>query len=236
MSINQSVDTFLNKIKQFGWSIYGQYAWDNNSQKTALLEDLILKKLVQNQKSANEWILDAGCGTGNYAIKLFTAGFNVIGIDYAKGMINQANKKLRAHKTNSIEFHCLSLTHKLPYDDNFFDNVIMISVLQTVSKPIFALNEIQRILKPGGNLILAHFPKSEYHKLSLSSEVELKLATSKGHGLLSKVLLYIKSFVERKGATNYWTFEELVEIVSKARLTILESENTNPIVLTAQKQ
>lgn len=235
MFINRLANNFFYKSRQFGWSIYGYYAWDNNSKKTSQLENEIVNKLLEYKKSENEYILDAGCGTGNYAIKIYNAGFNVVGVDYAKGMICKANKKILNNNSNSIQFHCISLTTKLPYDDNFFDNIIMISVLQAVPRPIYTLNELKRVLKPGGKIILVHFPKSEYHKMSLHTEVKLKLEKSYKHHLVSKGLLYLKSYIERKGATKYWTYDELKKLVLQTKMTILESENNSPIILTVQK-
>jgi ubiquinone/menaquinone biosynthesis C-methylase UbiE len=45
-------------------------------------------------KSKGERALDAGCGTGNYALALAQVGFHVTGIDYAAGMLARAQDKV----------------------------------------------------------------------------------------------------------------------------------------------
>jgi len=45
--------------------------------------------------------------------------------------------------------------HNLPFDDNSIDSIICRSVLQHVSSPAIAVQEMHRVLKPGGKLFLS---------------------------------------------------------------------------------
>ena len=49
-------------------------------------------------------ILDAGCGTGSYAIGLSQKGFSVVGLDSAKDLLKQAERKLESLKNNQPNF------------------------------------------------------------------------------------------------------------------------------------
>ncbi|MCK4265288.1 class I SAM-dependent methyltransferase [Candidatus Babeliales bacterium] len=51
-------------------------------------------------------------------------------------------------------FYCQSITEKTPFEDGFFDGVIMAEVLEHLFEDYKALNEINRILKPDGILAI----------------------------------------------------------------------------------
>ncbi len=96
---------------------------------------------------ANLKILDAGCGTGLLGVKLKKYG-EVVGIDISSQAIKFAKKRGLNVKKASIM--------KIPYPDNNFDVVTSVDVLyhKWVSDDVGALSEIQRVLKPGGLLIM----------------------------------------------------------------------------------
>lgn len=68
-----------------------------------------------------ESILDVGCGTGALSKLLFDKGLKVTGVDPSKGMLAQANKRL---KNSDIKLIKITSGEKLPFPDNSFDIVI----------------------------------------------------------------------------------------------------------------
>ncbi|MBI5236339.1 MAG: class I SAM-dependent methyltransferase [Deltaproteobacteria bacterium] len=98
--------------------------------------------------------LDAGCGTGIYALALAQKGFSVTAIDSSSEMLGLAASKATAQHVN-VEFVEAS-AQRLPFRDNEFDLVISIGVLCFVNateSPI-ALKEMRRVLKPGHRLVV----------------------------------------------------------------------------------
>lgn len=93
-------------------------------------------------------ILDAGCGTGLLMKKLEKYG-DVFGVDISPEAIKYT-KKRRIKNTS------LASIEKLPFKDNNFDIIISVDVLyhQRVGNDIKALKEFNRVLKPGGILIV----------------------------------------------------------------------------------
>lgn len=62
-------------------------------------------------------ILDIGCGTGDHIIELARRGFNVVGIDRSRGMINEANKRKEALSKKAkqkLKFYCGNFEETLP--------------------------------------------------------------------------------------------------------------------------
>lgn len=80
---------------------YNSFAWAYDSLTNKPVEkicDFVKEVLIQNNIQAGDFILDAGCGTGNYAINLAGAGYNVTGIDLSPSQINQAVLKSKNSK------------------------------------------------------------------------------------------------------------------------------------------
>lgn len=98
--------------------------------------------------------LDAGCGTGNsteqIAARLFPNG-RVIGLDNSPEALTRAKEKYPA-----LEFRFGDLDRPLPFPDNIFDGVWANNSLYLVADPRQSLQEIFRVLKPGGRLIMSN--------------------------------------------------------------------------------
>jgi ubiquinone/menaquinone biosynthesis C-methylase UbiE len=103
-------------------------------------------------------ILDAGCGTGNYMLKLAPNVRKVTGIDLNDGMLEVAKNKLQAFP--NVDFKQGSLNDPLPFESGTFDLVTCNQVIHHLWKDgDFSLwprlaSEFHRVLKPGGKVVL----------------------------------------------------------------------------------
>lgn len=95
-------------------------------------------------------IADIGCGNGEDAIILGRSGANVIGIDNDPPYIDIANAK---DKPGNVRFVC-SEAHDLPLDAESVDKARFERVFQHIADHGAVLNEMHRILKPGGELLI----------------------------------------------------------------------------------
>ena len=95
----------------------------------------------------SRWLLDAGCGTGGNLLSLADHG-TTVGIDLSSTALTFARTRGLGHLVRG------TIT-ALPFLDNSFDAVISIDVLyhQWVNDEM-ALREFERVLRPGGILIL----------------------------------------------------------------------------------
>lgn len=100
-------------------------------------------------------ILDVGCGYGRTLDELYHTGYrNLIGIDFSEGMVDRGKKQfpyldLRVKETDKIDL-----------SDSSIDAVILFAVLTCIctnTEQIRLLQEIQRVLKPGGILYVNDF-------------------------------------------------------------------------------
>ena len=94
-------------------------------------------------------VLDVACGTGDFAIALSQAGVEkVTGVDISQGMLDVGNAKLKALGLN-IEMHVDDCEH-LGIEDNTFDAVSVAFGVRNFEHLQRGLNEMQRVLRPGG--------------------------------------------------------------------------------------
>jgi len=88
---------------------------------------------------AGNKILDVGCATGDYCIKLKQLGFECIGVDINHDYIEKARK-------NGIEAYKMD-AEDLRFDEESFDTVLLFEVLEHVKNPDRVLNEAKRVAR-----------------------------------------------------------------------------------------
>jgi ubiquinone/menaquinone biosynthesis C-methylase UbiE len=113
---------------------------------------------------ASETVLEIGFGTGRclqqIAESVGKTG-KAYGVDISPGMLKITRKRLvRAKLTDRVNLYCGDAM-KLPYDDNIFDAVFMSFTLELIDTPeiLPQLEEIKRVLKPGGRIAVAGMSK-----------------------------------------------------------------------------
>lgn len=103
--------------------------------------------------SKDKIVLDAGCGTGKFLNILETSSKEYIGIDLSDKQLSKA--KLKSKKDNT-KFICSNLS-SINIEDNKIDLIVSSWVLGTITdinERTSALNELKRILKDNGIIIL----------------------------------------------------------------------------------
>ncbi len=113
--------------------------------------DLLEKKLVSRflHYFHKKEILEIGCGTGHWSSFFSDQGFPILGLDISEKMLEKARGK-NIPNARFLE----GQAENLPFDDHSFLNVACITTLEFVDDREKALNEIDRVLKPGGVLML----------------------------------------------------------------------------------
>jgi len=121
----------------------GKPYWETRPD-TQLVEPYLLEFLPQRKYSK---ILDVGCGDGRSTIPLTKIAETVYGIDSSKKQIEYLKSK---HIKNIIA-EVGDINH-LPFEHNFFDLVISLSVVEHIPRNELAqvFSEVKRVLKPNG--------------------------------------------------------------------------------------
>ena len=113
-------------------------------------ERLILEAVAARE---GEYILDVGCGRAIDAALLSESGAVVIGLEPSEVMLSRAKEHLGA--VNSGVALSRGVGESLPFRSNSFDKVICKGALDHFLSPDKTLEEIARVLKPGGEAIIA---------------------------------------------------------------------------------
>lgn len=110
-----------------------------------LIIDLITKKISPNGRKR---ILDIGCGDGSFIVML-KKYCEVFGVDISWTAIKIA--KGAGVDGYTVDVSC----EKLPFGDGYFDIVYMGDVIEHLVNPDFAINEVARVIKSNGFLVLS---------------------------------------------------------------------------------
>ena len=114
------------------------------------------------QKFLDGKIIDVGCGFGatNLALAQRFPDSEILGIDLSEPLLEIAVEAAKeANLSGRVRFEPADV-QQIPYPENTFDVAININMLHLVDDPIRMLNEIERVLVPGGYLFVSDLRRS----------------------------------------------------------------------------
>lgn len=136
-------------------SIYRTHAanWWNGSQRfLRLMHNLVPGRMRYFSTLIADWggmtVLDVGCGGGFMAEVLARKGASVVGIDPSAPAVEAAREHARTQGL-SIDYR-LGAGESIPVDSGTVDCVVCVDVLEHVESVDRVLDEVRRVLKPGG--------------------------------------------------------------------------------------
>ena len=164
-------------------------------------------------------LLDVGCGPGSITAGLaqHTEGGSILGIDVVGDVLLGARKLLAERGIRNADLSSASV-YRLPVSDATFDVVYAHQVLQHLSRPVEALREMRRVLKPGGLVAvrdadygtMVHWPKDRrldrfqeiYHAVARRNEVDADAGR--------RIPSWLKEagFEQIEISTSVWTFDD----------------------------
>lgn len=106
----------------------------------------IVKSLLDNEDLTGRFVLDYCCGTGRFGKLAKDMGASVLGIDISRTLLAKAS--------GYIDVACADAPN-LPFKNKKFDYVFSFMALQVIDDFNAAISETNRILVPGGKLLLA---------------------------------------------------------------------------------
>lgn len=157
--------------------------WDTAAKYYDIFEKLyngkVNKKLgivVGELIDSNDDVLECACGTGMLSKHIAPKCNRLIATDFSTGMLQKTKKNLSSYsnvkvrRANIMELQCKS---------ECFDKVVAGNVIHLLDDPVSALQELNRVCKPGGKIIIPTYVNKENNgNLSLFIKLISKLGAN----------------------------------------------------------
>jgi phosphatidylethanolamine/phosphatidyl-N-methylethanolamine N-methyltransferase len=105
-------------------------------------------------------ILDVGVGTG-LELPYFDVGASVVGVDLSEPMLRKAQERLRERGLRQVKGLSVMDAMRLGFADASFDAAVAPYVITTVPNPEATLDELVRVVRPGGEVVLVNHVSAE---------------------------------------------------------------------------
>ena len=184
----------------------------NLRSEPQLLEYRAIYRRIARDKPGR--ILDWGCGHGHAAHALLQAGIDVVALEH----VPDATEGLtRLSYFPDVEAVITAEPVRLPFPDASFDAVLSLGVLEHVQDVDGSLEEIRRVLSPGGTFYVYKLP----NRFSYLERIA-RLAGLSYHG-------------EREHDT-LWTVSSAVEALDRHGFGVRDARRANMVPLTLPGQ
>ena len=126
-------------------------------------QDAVWRKNVRNHAESGMKVLEVGCGPGSFAEDIENVDLTCLDpseemLKVAKVRVNEA-RKLRGEGPAD---YVLAIAESIPLPDNTFDRVFCLFSFRDFQDKRKGLEEILRVLKPGGQLVICDAGKANW--------------------------------------------------------------------------
>ena len=200
-------------------------------------------------------ILDAGCGNGRHAIPLAMAGYDVVGLDGSRRLLAAARRSARGVRRPRLVHGSYAA---LPFAAGSFDAVMSLGTALGYAGEAgdeAALREFQRVLAPGGRLLIetlhggeigARLPEHEERPLASRGVLRFERRFDRSRGLMQETQRFDDGsgdYLPRSYELRVYTEHELRRLLEHAGFTVLghhaslagggEPSSETPLVLVS---
>ena len=167
------------------------------------------------QLEPTDHVLDIGTGTGLVALRAasLVGKGRVIGVDHSPGMLDEARDKAQRCGTGSaVKFRRMDAEH-LDFSDRSFDAVLSLYALLHFPAPLVAMQEMHRVLRPGGRIVIGVGRGPSLFSLSAvvqgARRIAERVAAARGRLLRAPEFLY--RLMRQHGLSERLTISQLAD-------------------------
>jgi len=164
-----------------------QYVHGYSGREALRLNDQAetLSQMIHNDSvfAEGSLVLEAGCGVGAQTKIVATQNpaSSFISVDLSQESVKEAEAAAREAGLTNVEFRQADI-YNLPFENELFDGILVCFVLEHLSNPEQALDELKRVLKKGGLLMVIEgdhgstffYPDSELARKAINCQVQLQ--------------------------------------------------------------
>jgi phosphatidylethanolamine/phosphatidyl-N-methylethanolamine N-methyltransferase len=153
-------------------------------------------------------VLEVGVGTG-LSLPAYARHLEIVGIDLSADMLERARERVDSGNLDHVTGLHEMDAEKLAFEDSSFDTVVAMYVMTVVPRPEAVMNELARVVKPGGQVLLVnHFSQDDG----------------------------VRGFVERKMAPfadqlGFHSLFDVSRVMVSEKLRLIERRNMRPMGL-----
>ncbi len=156
---------------QIGLKVWERY---QSNRGLKFLFERSHRKIIETIKSDDKLelkksrLLEIGCGMGDFLKEVENIIGHIYGVDISEEMVSVARENLSANA------HILSSDgEQLPFEDSFFDFVLMKGVVHHLGKPTLVFKEAARVLRKHGKLIIFEGNPASYYRTAVLKIADL---------------------------------------------------------------
>lgn len=159
---------------------YDNWYEEKKGKFVDMVETMLAMDMLDVQEDMR--ILDVGCGTGNFSVKLAQAGCKVTGIDVSDEMLDIAREKA---EQQGLEIEFLKMdAEDIGFKDDTFDAAVSMAAFEFIKNTEMAFIEMLRVTKRGGAILIGSINKESpwgklYTEKSISEKTVFKYADFK---------------------------------------------------------
>jgi phosphatidylethanolamine/phosphatidyl-N-methylethanolamine N-methyltransferase len=166
---------------------------------------------VQAAERLGGRILEVGVGTG-LSLPEYSRQVRLVGVDISEPMLRKAKERVAIQGLSNVDLLAVMDGTLLGFEDASFDMVAALFVITAVPDPEATLDELARVLRPGGEMVVvAH----------VSAETEPLRTLERGFALLA----------HRLGWRPDFPYRRLSDWATSAGLPLLERRHVRPLNL-----
>ena len=186
------------------------------------------KEYIENTITPNAKVLEIGCGTGRTIFDILSLTQDIVGIDHDPKVVQEAAANLAAYPSVKI---IQADAIDLPFDNECFDLVLcMWSFVNFGDKRSTILEEMKRVLKPWGKIIISAFSETALEeRMKVYESIHIKIKK------IEDWIVYFDDVID-DNISEQFTREQLEEIFTSADLDIKDiSKKDIAYLCTLQK-
>ncbi len=148
----EKANAYFDSVSSYWRDIYssdGVYAEIHRERRRIVLDWVDSLALAPGSQ-----VLEIGCGAGFLAVTLAQRGFRLHAIDSVEAMVELTRQRAEESGTGELISADVGDVHSLAFEDGCFDLVVAIGVIPWIEQPERAMQEMARVTKSGGSIIL----------------------------------------------------------------------------------
>ena len=150
------------------YNVYQRYARFYNIYFGKIMNPGRLKAIEVADLKPGERVLEVGVGTG-LSLPFYPTGIEITGIDLSEAMLKRAKKLVADENLEHVKDLQIMNAEAMTFPENSFDCVMAMHVSTVVGDPAKFAQEMRRVCRPGGRIIIVnyfHDPETPIGKVS----------------------------------------------------------------------